>query len=170
MAYLPNLLTFIRILLIPVFISLFLQGNYIESGIVFCFSALTDFFDGYIARKYDLISKFGRILDPLADKLTVISILITLAYVEFIPGIIAVILLTREIIVMIGSAVAYLLGVDVINPSLLGRISISLLYIAITAKLLDIDYVNITLFYIVIPLNIISGINYVFSAIKEYQN
>lgn len=146
------------------------MGNYYFSGLVFLLSALTDFFDGYFARKYNLSSKLGRVLDPLADKLTIISILIILWHVNVIPEVITLIILSREIIILLGGGIAYILGIDVINPSLLGKTSVFLLYAAITAKLLNVRYVNMALFYIVIPLNIISGINYIFTALGKYQN
>ncbi|MFW6409870.1 MAG: CDP-diacylglycerol--glycerol-3-phosphate 3-phosphatidyltransferase [Halanaerobiales bacterium] len=170
MAYIPNMLTVIRILLIPLFIYMFFIGHYYISVLIFLLSALTDFFDGYFARKYDNFSKLGRILDPLADKLTIISVLVILCYVNIIPEVITIIILFREIFILLGGGIAYLLGIDIINPSLLGKISVFLLYVAIAAKLLNVRHVNMTLFYIVIPLNIISGINYFFTALTEYQN
>ena len=170
MSYIPNFLTILRILLIPVFGYYFLTGSYFTAGIIFLISVCTDFFDGYFARKYNLTTKLGRLLDPLADKLTIISVLFILALSDVIPRIIAIILLTREIFILIGSALAYLIGVDVINPTRLGKLSIFLLYSAITAKLLNFNYIDMILFYIVIPLNIITGIDYFIKFIKHNNN
>ena len=167
---LPNYLTLLRILLIPVFILLFLNNQYFTAGIIFSISVFTDFLDGYFARKYNLTSKLGRLLDPFADKLTVISILFILVSMEIIPQIIAIIILTRETIILIGSITAYLMGIDIVNPSKLGKISIFILYIAIAAKMLQINHINMILFYIVIPLNIISGIDYIAKFFKKQQS
>lgn len=166
----PNLFTILRILFIPFFIKYFLSGNYLIAGIIFILSALTDFLDGYLARKYKLNTQLGRILDPLADKLTIISILIVLVIADIIPRFIAIILLTREIFIFISSTVTFIMGIDVINPSSIGKLSIFLLYLAIALKLLKVNYIDMALFYIVIPLNILSALDYVFTAIKKLSN
>ncbi len=86
MALIPNLLTLLRILLIPLFLYLvfFSQFNYriTIALIVFTLGALTDFLDGYLARKWKVISDFGKIADPLADKLLVLSALAGLTWLE----------------------------------------------------------------------------------------
>ena len=74
----PNLLSFIRILLVPVFAVLFMKGYYIWSVAVLALSGLSDFFDGKIARRFNQVSELGKMLDPIADKLTVFAIAIVL--------------------------------------------------------------------------------------------
>lgn len=74
----PNLISFIRIILVPVFVVLYLKGHTITAVSVLAVSGLTDCFDGKIARKFNQISALGKILDPVADKLTEISIAIVL--------------------------------------------------------------------------------------------
>lgn len=74
----PNLISFIRILLIPVFAVLFYQGHTIAAVIILVLSGLSDMFDGKIARKLNQVSNLGKMLDPIADKLTVFSIAIIL--------------------------------------------------------------------------------------------
>ncbi|MCF8008668.1 MAG: CDP-alcohol phosphatidyltransferase family protein [Halanaerobiales bacterium] len=162
-----NALTIIRLLLIPVYLYFFLTGEYVISGIFFSISGLTDFFDGYLARKYNMVTDFGRLLDPLADKLTIISILTVLIYMNLIPKVITITLLVREVIVLSGSATMYVTGRDIVMPSHLGKSSAFLLYLAIAASLLRIQYINLALFYIVIPINIISGIDYIKNAYKN---
>jgi CDP-diacylglycerol--glycerol-3-phosphate 3-phosphatidyltransferase len=168
--YLPNLLTFLRILLIPVIIYSLLIGNYFLTGIIFSIAALTDFLDGYLARKYSLSSKLGSILDPLADKLTIISVLLVLGFLNIIPRIISIIILSREIFILCASCVVYFMKLDIIKSSKLGKLSITLLYIAIAVKLLNFDGIDMILFYIVIPLNIISAIDYIQTALKKIYN
>ncbi|MFW6269628.1 MAG: CDP-diacylglycerol--glycerol-3-phosphate 3-phosphatidyltransferase [Bacillota bacterium] len=167
MQNLPNFLTVIRIILIPVYLFYFISGNYFSAGIIFLVSVSTDFFDGFIARKYNLISKIGRLLDVFADKLTIISILLALVIRGIIPKSITIIILSREIFLLIGGIIVYNKDIDVIQPSKLGKISMFLLYLAISAALLNISYIDIVLFYIALPLNIISGLEYIIIAFKN---
>ena len=76
MKHVPNLLTLIRFILVPFIIVLVFQEKYLEAFIVLTTSGLTDVLDGYIARKFNFITDFGKLMDPLADKVTQISILI----------------------------------------------------------------------------------------------
>ena len=66
---------------------------------IFVIASLTDFFDGYIARKYNLITDFGKIMDPLADKILVISALVIFVQLEYIPGWMSIIVLAREFLI-----------------------------------------------------------------------
>ena len=104
---LPNRLTMIRFVLAIPFI-MFLQysdsSKYglifrLISLVIFVIASLTDFFDGYIARKYNLITDFGKIMDPLADKILVISALVIFVQLEYIPGWMSIIVLAREFLI-----------------------------------------------------------------------
>ncbi len=163
----PNYITFLRILLIPVYLYFFVQGNIPEAALFFSLSAITDFLDGYIARKYNLQSKTGKLLDPLADKLTIVSILLVLIYLDIIPSFISYIILIREMFILFSGIITYIFGHNLINPTLIGKFSMALLYLAIALKLLDINYFGNTLFYIVIPINIISAFDYSIRAYKK---
>ena len=162
----PNYITCIRILLIPIYLYFFIQGNIAAAALFFAISAFTDFFDGYIARKFNLKSKLGKLLDPLADKLTIISILLVLIYLNIIPRLLSFIILAREIFIFLSGIITYFFGLNFINPSFIGKFSIALLYLAIALKLLNIDYFGNILFYIVIPINIVSAVDY---SVKAYQ-
>jgi len=161
------MLTIVRLLLIPVYLYFFLQGEYIISGVVFSISGLTDFFDGYLARKYNMVTDLGRLLDPLADKLTLISILALLIYMNVIPKIISITLLSREVFILFGSGIMYIMGKDLIKPTILGKTSVFLLYVAIAASLLDLKFIDMLLYYVVIPLNILSALDYIRNAYKN---
>jgi len=163
----PNTLTIVRLLLIPVYLYFFLKGEYIISGIFFSLSGLTDFLDGYLARKYNMVTDLGKILDPLADKLTLISILAVLIYTDLIPRVISVTLLIRELLVLLGSGIMYSLGKKLLSPTLLGKLSVFILYVAIAAYLLNFRFINMILLYIVIPINIISAIDYIRNGFKK---
>ncbi len=83
---LPNQLTIARILAIPVFIAVLLLGYRVAACIIFITAALTDYLDGSIARKYNLVTNFGKLMDPLADKLLTMSAFICLVELGDIPG------------------------------------------------------------------------------------
>lgn len=101
---LPNKLTLFRVILIPVFMLLFLSHSTVGlvfSLIVFCLAALTDFFDGQIARRSGCVTTFGKLMDPMADKLLVFSALICFAQtdVPYVNAWVVMIVLARELIV-----------------------------------------------------------------------
>ena len=100
---LPNKLTIFRVLCVPVFVVMMLvdcipYNHFIAVGI-FIIASLTDLFDGKIARKYNLITDFGKFMDPLADKLLVCSALICLVEMGKIPAWIVIIIVSREFII-----------------------------------------------------------------------
>lgn len=102
--HIPNILTIIRFLLIPFTIFYALQDNYVAVMIVLTLSGITDILDGAIARKYNFITDFGRLVDPLADKCTQISVLIVLTIKSIIPVWIIIIVTTKELLSIIGAA------------------------------------------------------------------
>ena len=75
---LPNILSYLRILLIPAFTYLYFNGEYVSAALLVAFSGLTDMADGFIARRFDMITDWGKILDPVADKLTQASLIVCL--------------------------------------------------------------------------------------------
>ncbi len=99
---LPNALTLFRLLLIPVFIYLMSINLMMPALAVFIVASLTDILDGYIARKYNLITDIGKLFDPLADKLMVLSLLFMLAYKGIAPRSAIIILFIKELLMMIG--------------------------------------------------------------------
>ena len=103
----PNILTIIRILLIPFILDAIYKGNYILGIVLFTISGITDVLDGFIARKFNLISNFGKLIDPLADKLTQIAVLMALVYTKIIPLWILVIVIVKELIMVIGASFLY---------------------------------------------------------------
>ena len=80
---LPNALTLLRLLLIPVFVVLMANNRMMPALGVFVFASLTDILDGWIARRYQLVTDFGKLADPLADKLMVLSAIPMFVYILF---------------------------------------------------------------------------------------
>lgn len=133
--YVPNALTIIRFLLIPVIIYSVIAGNYLLAFVLFTISGITDIADGFIARKFNLISNFGKLMDPLADKLTQISMLAILVINDIIPAWILVIVLLKEIAMVSGASFLY--GKDVVVYSRwYGKLATVLFYLAIVSSLL----------------------------------
>lgn len=103
MKHIPNILTMFRVLIIPFFIYYFLQNNLMLAFLMFIVASITDYFDGYLARKYQVISNFGKIMDPLADKLLVLSALALISFGEhaYISSLIFIIITSREVLITI---------------------------------------------------------------------
>lgn len=99
---LPNALTLLRLLLIPVFVILIFRDHMMWALAIFIFASLTDILDGWIARKYSLITDFGKLADPLADKLMVLSVMISLGVKGIAPWAAIIILLSKETLMMLG--------------------------------------------------------------------
>ncbi|MCK5542934.1 MAG: CDP-diacylglycerol--glycerol-3-phosphate 3-phosphatidyltransferase [Desulfobacterales bacterium] len=98
----PNFLTLLRIFAVPVLILFLLFDNKVTTflaALVFSIASITDYLDGYLARKYNLVSSLGKMLDPLADKLLISSVFIMLVSLDFMPAWIACIIIGREIAV-----------------------------------------------------------------------
>ena len=102
---LPNKLTVMRVILIPFFVAALLYDNgssqtmRVVANVIFIVASLTDLFDGKIARKYNLVTNFGKFMDPLADKLLVCSALICLIQLGQLPAWIVIIIISREFII-----------------------------------------------------------------------
>ncbi len=133
--HVPNTLTIVRFLLIPMIVFYIFTGNYILAFVFFTISGLTDIADGFIARKFNLISNFGKLMDPLADKLTQIATLASLVFTDIIPIWILLIVLLKEFIMICGASFLY--GKDVVVYSKwYGKLATVLFYIAIVVSLL----------------------------------
>ena len=98
----PNVLTIIRIILIPVFTILFFKGHKMASLAVFCAASLTDMLDGYLARKLNQITDFGKLFDPLADKLMVLTAMVCQGIDGVFPWIAIMIVAAKELVMVLG--------------------------------------------------------------------
>ena len=133
--HIPNILTIIRFLLIPLIIFYIFTGNYILAFVFFTISGFTDIADGFIARRFNLISNFGKLMDPLADKLTQIATIASLVFTNIIPIWILLIVLLKEFIMICGASFLY--GKDVVVYSKwYGKLATVLFFIAIVVSLL----------------------------------
>ncbi len=132
--YIPNILTVIRFVFIPFIVLAIAFDHYIASILLFTLSSITDVCDGFIARKFNAISDFGKLMDPLADKLTQISVLASLVTVKIIPVWILSIVVLKELIMVVGASFLY--GKDVVVYSKwYGKLATVLFYLAIVVSL-----------------------------------
>ena len=169
---LPNKLTLFRVILIPFFVFFLLApffegyGNYIALAI-FIVASLTDMADGKIARKYNLVTNFGKFMDPLADKLLVYSAMICLVDLKLIPSWVVLIIIAREFIISGFRLVASDNGV-VIAASYWGKfkttfqmIMVIVIIFNINLKLKALDVIGTILIYVALALTVISLIDYI---------
>lgn len=132
--HVPNILTIVRFLLIPVIIVFALKDNYVATIIVLTISGITDILDGYIARKFNFITDFGKLMDPLADKATQVTLLAVLAIQKIIPFWIIAIVILKEFCMIAGASFLY--GKElVVSSKWYGKLSTVLFYIAIVTSL-----------------------------------
>lgn len=170
---LPNKLTVVRMVLVPFFVASLLLSGSNESLkwvalVLFVVASLTDFLDGYIARKYNLITNFGKFMDPLADKILTISGMICLIELGRIPSWIVVIIVAREFIISGFRLIAAENGV-VIAANYWGKFKTTFQMIMIILMIVNIPQLqiltNLTM-WIALALTIISLVTYI-SANKQ---
>jgi len=134
--YIPNLLTTLRLLIVPVMGYFLYMENYIPAMILFTLGGLTDILDGYIARKYNLVTKWGKVFDPLADKLMQITALVFLVLHHFIPIIVLIIVVVKEALMLTGGIMLYKKGKTVIGANWYGKLATVIFYFAIMATII----------------------------------
>ncbi len=127
----PNWLSFIRIALIPVFVVLFLKGQILTAVIIMICAALTDLFDGKIARKFNQVSNLGKILDPIADKLSQMAIVVVLIVTYWDNAIkyLFMFFIVKELIMIIGGAILLSLGMRPTAAEIWGKVATNVFYI-----------------------------------------
>lgn len=138
--HVPNILTIIRFLLIPLILYFIFTGQYVAAFIILTVSGLTDVLDGIIARKFDCITNFGKLVDPLADKATQVSILAALTIQGIIPIWMLIVVFVKEFAMIAGASFLY--GKElVVSSRWFGKLATVLFYVAIVCSLL-ISYWN----------------------------
>jgi CDP-diacylglycerol--glycerol-3-phosphate 3-phosphatidyltransferase len=175
---LPNSITLLRIFLIPVFVWLYLEPTperALWAGLVFSAAAITEFLDGYLARRRGQITNLGKLLDPVADKLLVASGLILLVQVQQIAVWLAIVMIARELIVTGARAVAAKEGLIVPADSLgkfkvVGQIG-GILCLIFQGVWLEaqvfLSVVGVLLLYAALVLSLVSGWRYLVQIFKK---
>jgi CDP-diacylglycerol--glycerol-3-phosphate 3-phosphatidyltransferase len=179
--YVPNFLTMGRMILVPpIVVLLFFPGKLPSAvaGILFFIASLTDFFDGFIARRFKVESSFGRFLDPIADKVLVTAGLIMLLALDRVPTWIVVIILCREVAVSALRASTKTWDTT-LKPSHAGKLKAVFQFAAIVPLIIHYTYVFIVpinfhligmiLLYIALVLTVWSGVDYFLLFYREYD-
>ena len=165
---LPNKLTVVRMAIVPFFVATLLMSGSNESLkwvalILFVIASLTDFADGYIARKYNLVTNFGKFMDPLADKILTISGMICLIELGRIPSWIVIIIVAREFIISGFRLIVAENGV-VIAANYWGKFKTTFQMIMIILMIMNIPQLQILtniVMWIALALTIISLVTYI---------
>lgn len=127
----PNILTGMRFVLIPVFGYYLMTGNYYTAVFLFLLGGLTDVLDGLIARKFNLITSWGKLADPLADKLMQITALVILTIKYLIPPQLLAIVIAKEVFMGIGTILLYKQKNYVVSANWYGKLATVVFYFAI---------------------------------------
>ncbi len=167
----PNLLTFLRMALIPVFASLLFYGNSGWALIVFLVAGISDGVDGFVARRFNQESELGTILDPIADKLLMTTAFVVLALPNLLPPrvpfwVSAAVIGRDVLIVAVAGAINIMTGFHGFKPSWLGKLSTFVQVLAVglilLAAVFGYSFYLPTVYLIVVLLAFISGFQYIF--------
>jgi len=167
----PNLLTFLRMALIPVFASLLFYGNSGWALIVFLVAGISDGVDGFVARRFNQESELGTILDPIADKLLMTTAFVVLALPNLLPPrvpfwVSAAVIGRDVLIVAVAGAINIMTGFHGFKPSWLGKLSTFVQVLAVglilLAAVFGYSFYLPTVYLIVVLLAFVSGFQYIF--------
>ena len=161
----PNYLTIIRLILVPIIFALILLEQYSIAFVCFLLASITDILDGQIAKRYNLTTDWGKLMDPLADKITQISTISALIIKHIIPFWILAIITIKELIMIIVGFVLYKNKIVTVHSKWYGKISTVLLFLAIVLSFLSKNFsiltaVTIYVYYIAIAMTLFAGIMY----------
>ncbi len=169
---LPNILTLTRVLLIPFFVIFIINKSFEWAFLTFAIAGITDGIDGLIARITHQRTELGAYLDPIADKLLLSAAFISLAIIEFIPSWLVVIVITRDVIILVGILVMWLTNYrPKINPSLLSKMTTTFQIITILLVLMigyspTFQQLSVVAIYATAILTILSGAQYIYKGAR----
>lgn len=173
---LPNKLTMFRVVLIPLFIVVLMSGLIAEPAsryiavVIFCVASFTDYLDGHIARKYNLVTNFGKFMDPLADKLLVSAAMICMIELGMLPAWVVIIIISREFIIT-GFRLIAAEGGLVIAASWWGKIKTVTQMAMIILMLLGVNKVIGTILVVLATIfTVVSGVDYIVKNISVLKN
>jgi cardiolipin synthase len=170
---LANWLTTLRILLIPVFVTLLVYRHPTEALLVFCLASLTDLLDGYIARSRGSQTRLGAFLDPVADKLLLTSAFVTLTYLKVVPFWITAVVVSRDLVLSVGVLVIHVAGGTVHPaPSLVGKLSTVFQMTTVLAAMVSFYLVRVPalpklLAWITAAFTVTSGLQYIAQGLQQ---
>ncbi|MBW1731313.1 MAG: CDP-alcohol phosphatidyltransferase family protein [Deltaproteobacteria bacterium] len=164
----PNLITSLRIILAPIFIIYLINERFLPALVVFVIAGLSDGADGLVARLFNQKSTLGSYLDPLADKILLVAAFVVLSIRQFVPPWLTVIVISRDILILLGVLVLFLNNLQVtIRPSLLSKAT-TCLQLATVFVVLSLDYFHFSkgfqrgIFWLTGLFTISSGLHYMY--------
>lgn len=172
----PNILTLVRILLTPLFVILLLKNQFLYALLVFSIAGISDGLDGFLARYFDQRTELGATLDPVADKVLLISAFVCLAVQGAIPDWVAVLVISRDILIVIGIAILTLNNIEYeISPVLSSKMTTVLQITTVIVTLLGekmpgFGTIHPILLWTTSGITILSGFQYVFIGMNILQN
>ncbi len=169
MIYLPNLITLLRIVSVPFIVILLFNHNYAMTLLLFVLAGFSDGLDGYIAKRFQCVTKLGTMLDPIADKCLLIASFVMLTYQEYLPFWLTVIVVFRDILIIGGVVlVNVLLGSVELKPLIISKINTAMQILLIFVSLLGLAHPQIIpnfdtsfLYILVAGTSILSGLAYI---------
>jgi len=173
LAQLPNALTVARLGLVPVFVVLMVEAGHDPSwpaGIVFGVAGVTDQVDGYLARRWHVESRFGKIADPLADRLMIDAAVILLVVYDRLPWVGLALIIGRDVMLLVGYRVLAPRGIE-LDVNVVGKVATWILYLAIGCRIVTEPSTEwpLVLFWIGIALALAAAVFYVASAREELR-
>ena len=176
----PNVLTMLRLVLIPVFVVLFFSGRPVASLIVFISASLTDMLDGFLARRLNQITDFGKLFDPLADKLMVLTAMICHAVAGVFPWAAIVIVACKELYMVLGGVFMLKRGV-VVYSNIVGKAAQVCFIASLVLAFFHRDFISggvmlfgltpdILLLWITVALAVLAMIVYTVDALKKLKS
>ena len=163
--FVPNLITISRILSAFFFVLVFLKGKFGWALIIFSFAAVSDFFDGYISRKFKITSEFGAMLDPVADKVLMFASYLLFAYEKIIPYYLAAVVILRDLLILAVVSICLLKKIKLkFSPLMSSKINtaIQLMFVilVLTCKTFSINLSLDVFVLFVCGVTIYSGLDY----------
>jgi CDP-diacylglycerol--glycerol-3-phosphate 3-phosphatidyltransferase len=173
LAQLPNALTIARLALIPVFVVLMVRAGHRPSwpaGVAFGIAGITDQVDGFLARRWRVESQFGKIADPLADRLMIDAAVILLAVYDRLPWVGLAVIIGRDLLLLAGSVLLVPRGIDV-EVNAVGKAATWVLYAAIFFRIVIEPATKwpLYLFWAGLALALVAGVLYIRTARRELQ-
>ncbi|MFQ5666459.1 MAG: CDP-alcohol phosphatidyltransferase family protein [Candidatus Binatia bacterium] len=177
MLTLPNFLTLLRIVAIPAFLILVSNHRYAAGLVLFMAAGVTDTVDGVLARLTNAKSELGATMDPLADKLLLLSSFVVLAWLDAIPSWLLILVLTRDVVILSGYLVIYFVNTPMeIDPTFVGKLNtfcemfaIGFALLALARPDMPMATINLVTWYLTGATATISGVHYVYSGLLWYQ-
>jgi cardiolipin synthase len=166
--YIPNAITVTRLILVLPIAVFIIEANYFVALVLFAMSGLSDGLDGFIARRYNWVSTFGKLIDPLADKLMMVTTAVVLGSLGHFPVMLAVLIVTKDLAVLCGVfSYTTLAGFPAIQPTWLGKFTTASQIVLLVSVLLNLSFpgalpgIFFTVwFWLVATLTVVDGFSY----------